>query len=173
MSVLWARQELLAEMTPHQFGGGAAEEATPKRHKFKNPPENFEAGTGDPASALGLAAAIESLNDIGMSAIWRYEQTLTEHALERLGELEQLELIGSREAWERIPLFTFTYKGLDGETIARRLNERGIAITGSNLHAQPLLARFGLETAARASCWIYNTVDEIDRFVEALEDLRA
>jgi cysteine desulfurase / selenocysteine lyase len=169
---LWARADLLEAMTPHAFGGGAAKSATLRRHSFKSPPDNFEAGTGNPAGALGLGVAVEEVEKIGQDELWAYEQRLTEHGLGVLGEIEELRILGGREAWERVPLFTFTYKDLDGKALASRLAERGIAVSGGNLNAQPALTRFGLETATRASCWVYNTTRELDRLAEALRSIR-
>lgn len=167
--VLWTKEELLEEMTPSQFGGGTAEKVTLRRHRFMSHPESFEAGTGNPAASVGFRAAIELVQEMGQDEMWHYEQALVSYGLERLGAVDGLTLLGSREPWERVPLFTFSYKDRDGEEVARSLARQGIAVSGGKLHAQPLLKRFGLESAVRVSCWAYTTTHEIDRVAEALE----
>jgi cysteine desulfurase/selenocysteine lyase len=163
---------MLEQMSPIQWGGGTVEEATPHRASFASPPKSFEPGTGNPAGAVGFATAVELIEEIGERTIWEHEQKLTEHAIELLISIPGLKLLGSKEAWERVPIFSFSYKNIDGEELSSRLGERGIAVSGGNLNAQPILKRFGLETACRASCWIYNTVEEIDRLGEALRSIR-
>jgi cysteine desulfurase/selenocysteine lyase len=169
---LWAKRELLARMTPHQFGGGAVEDATLRRHRFKSAPDSLEAGTGNPAGAEGFRAAIDVMNNLGRDQIWSYEQKLVEHGLERLASIDGLTLLGSAVPEERIPLFTFTYKKLDGTELAKRLARRGIAVSGGPLNAHPTLKRFGLDSATRASCWAYNTMQELDTLADALRGMR-
>jgi cysteine desulfurase/selenocysteine lyase len=169
---LWASAGMLEQMDPIEWGGGTVEEATPHRAKFAPPPKAFEPGTGNPAGAIGFATAVKLVQEVGEGAIWRYEQRLVERAFEVLCSVPNLTLLGSREPWERVPIFTFSYRNLDGEELASRLGARGIAVSGGNLNAQPALNRFGLDSACRVSCWFYNTVDEIDQLGEALISIR-
>jgi cysteine desulfurase / selenocysteine lyase len=169
---LWAKDELLEKMTPNQFGGGTAEEVTLKRHRFKPHPESFEAGTGNPSASIGFQKAVELIEELGTDTVARYMAELNQYGLERLRAVAGLTLLGAGEGEPRVPLFTFTYKGLDGEDLAKRLGRRGIAVAGGKLHAQPVLKRYGLDSATRASCWVYNTTREIDKLAEALESIR-
>ncbi|HEV7593494.1 MAG TPA: aminotransferase class V-fold PLP-dependent enzyme [Gemmatimonadaceae bacterium] len=169
---LWASSDMLDQMDPIEWGGGTVEEATTHRAKFAPPPKSFEPGTGNPAGASGFRAAVELIQRVGERQIWEYEQQLVARGLEVLGSIPDLTLLGSKEVWERVPIFSFSYKDLDGELLASRLGDRGIAVSGGNLNAQPALKRFGLESACRASCWLYNTVDEIEQLGEALVSIR-
>jgi cysteine desulfurase/selenocysteine lyase len=169
--VLWAKHDLLEEMPPYNAGGGSTEEATFRRAEYTDPPKKFEGGTGDPAGTVGMAAAARFLRDLGQQKAWTYEQRLVEHGLERLLAVPGLRLLGSLEPSERIPLFTFTLEGYEGKLLAKKLGDRGVAVSGGDLDAGPCLKRFGLEDVTRASCHVYNTVGELDALADALAAL--
>jgi cysteine desulfurase/selenocysteine lyase len=174
LGVLWAKPELLEEMTVRQEGGGGTvAKGTLRRHKFKARPDSFEAGTGDPASAVGLDTALEQIERFGGSAaMWRWLQSLSAYGLETLGAVPGVKILGSDDPEERVPLFTFSYKGIDGQKLSSRLASRGVIVSGGTLNATPAIKRFGLDSAARASCWAYSTPRDIDRLAEALRTLR-
>ena len=172
-SVMWARHELLEEMTPYNAGGGSVEKATLKRAEYKDPPQKFEGGTDNPAGTVGLAAAVKLLRDTGERRIMDYERRLTEHGLERLMNVPKLRLIGSFLPEDRLPIFSFVIDGYTGSELATKLGNRGIAVSGGSLNAGPCLAQFGLEEATRASCYVYNTLEELDVLAEALTELSA
>jgi cysteine desulfurase/selenocysteine lyase len=169
--VLWAKHGLLEEMPPYNVGGGSTEDATLRRAEYTGAPKKFEGGTDNPAGAVGMAAAARFLRDLGHQKAWTYEQRLVEHGLERLLAVPGLRLLGSIDPSERIPLFTFTLDGYDGQDLAKKLGNRGLAVSGGDLNAGPCLKRFGLEAATRASCHVYNTVGELDALAEALTAL--
>jgi cysteine desulfurase/selenocysteine lyase len=169
--VLWAKHDLLEEMPPYNVGGGSTEEATLRRAEYADSPKKFEGGTDNPAGAVGMAAAARFLRDLGQQKAWTYEQRLVEHGLERLLAVPGLRLLGSLEPSERVPLFTFTLDGYGGKELAKKLGNRGLAVSGGDLNAGPFLKRFGLEEVTRASCHVYNTVGELDALADALEEL--
>jgi cysteine desulfurase/selenocysteine lyase len=169
--VLWAKHDLLEEMPPYNAGGGSTEEATLRRAEYTDPPKKFEGGTGDPAGPVGMAAAARFLRELGQQKAWTYEQRLVEHGLERLLAVPGLRLLGSHEPSERIPLFTFTLEGYQGKLLAKKLGDRGLAVSGGDLDARPCLKHFGLDDVTRASCHVYNTVGELDVLADALAGL--
>jgi cysteine desulfurase/selenocysteine lyase len=115
-----------------------------------------------------LAEAVRCLDSLGRDAIERHEATVTAHALKRLGEVPGLKLIGPRVPEHRIPVFSFTMASASPQEILRKLDAQGIAIRAGDLSALPLLKRSGVKAAARASCYLYTTVAEVDQFVDAL-----
>ena len=104
--------------------------------------------------------------------LWAYEQELVERGIERLASIDGLTLLGAPVVEERVPLFTFTYRQIEGNELAKRLARRGIAVSGGPLNAHPALKRFGLESATRASWWAYNTPRELDALADALRAIR-
>jgi cysteine desulfurase/selenocysteine lyase len=169
--VLWAKRDHLEEMPPYNVGGGSTEEATLRRARYTDSPKKFEGGTDNPSGAVGMAAAARFLRDLGQKKAWAYEQQLVEHGLERLQAVPGLRLLGSLEPSDRVPLFTFTLEGYEGKDLAKRLGNRGLAVSGGDLNAGPCLKRFGLEEVTRASCHVYNTMGELDALADALVEL--
>jgi cysteine desulfurase / selenocysteine lyase len=131
----------------------------------------FGAGTPNVAGPVGLAAAIRYLTRAGRDAIRQHEQALTEHTLKALKDVRGLRLLGPTGATDRVPVFSFSLDRLRPVDLVRELDARGIAIRAGDLAALPLLKRFGLTAAARASCYLYTTKDEIDRLAAALHHL--
>jgi cysteine desulfurase/selenocysteine lyase len=128
----------------------------------------FGAGTPNVADAVGLAAAVEFIQKIGRSQLWAHEQLITRRMLERLSSIKGVRIIGSQPD-NRISLFTFVVDGVPTGEIVKRLDEAGIAIRGGDIASLPLLKRFGITTAARASSYIYTSTKDVDRFGEALQ----
>lgn len=168
IGVLWARRELLDAMPPYQSGSNAAHAVEFDSAEWSPGALRFGAGTPNVAGAIGLAAAIEYLESIGFTELWRHEQQLTRVMLERLAAVPRLRLLGPRSAGNRISLFSFHVSGQDPGDIVARLDQSGIAIRAGDLAALPLLRRFGVERAARASLYLYNTEAEVDRLFAAL-----
>jgi cysteine desulfurase/selenocysteine lyase len=173
VGVLWGRRELLDAMPPYQGGSNMA-------HGVETDPAGLEAhladgalrfgaGTPNVSGPVGLAAAIGFLRRIGQPAIWDHEQALTRHALTRLGSVPGLRLLGAGDPRERISVFSFTLEGVPAVEIARTADRRGIALRAGDLASLPLLRRLGTDTAARASAYLYNTTEDLDRLGEALE----
>jgi cysteine desulfurase / selenocysteine lyase len=171
IGVLWARRELLEEMPPYQAGSNMAHEIDLGSQSFEHAALKFGAGTPNVSGAVGLAAAVHYLMNQDRSAIERHEAQLTQYTLERLAEVSGLRLLGPREAELRVPVFSFVVATYSPQEILRYLDARGIAIRAGDLAALPLLKRFGVNAAARASCYLYTQTEDIDRLVAALREL--
>jgi cysteine desulfurase/selenocysteine lyase len=169
--VVWGRLELLDEMPPYHVGSNMAHEVDFERASFEHGAQKFQAGTPDVAGPVGLAAAIDYLVASGPDAAWRHDQELVRHGLARLGGIKGLRLIGPRTADNRVPVFTFVVNGRSPMAVARALNQRGIAIRAGDMAALPLLRRFGVSEAARASAYLYSTTADIDRLADGLASI--
>ena len=163
VGVLWARTEVLEEMPPYQAGSNMAHDVDVEGQAFEHGARKFGAGTPNVAGALGLAGAVQCMQSLGREDIERHEADLTAHALERLNAVPGLELIGPRSPGQRIPVFSFTLAGTTPQEVLRQLDAEGIAIRAGDLSALPLLKRFGVTVAARASCYLYTSTNEIDQ----------
>jgi cysteine desulfurase/selenocysteine lyase len=171
IGVLWSRRELLEEMPPYQAGSNMAHHIDLHAAEFAAGAGKFGAGTPNAAGAIGFAAAVAYLDAIGREAVDRHEHSLTALALDRLRAVRGLRLIGPATPEQRIPVFTFSLAGFESHEVLRRLDAQGIAVRAGDLSALPLLKRFGLASAVRASCYLYTDHEEIDRFANALEQL--
>ncbi|MFM7482940.1 MAG: aminotransferase class V-fold PLP-dependent enzyme, partial [Burkholderiaceae bacterium] len=150
-------------------GGNMIVDVTFERTIYQNAPARFEAGTGNIADAVGLGAAIDYLQHLGMAAIAAYEHSLLEYGTHQLNSVPGLRLIGT--AADKASVLSFVIDGLPPEEIGKALNEEGIAVRSGHHCAQPILRRFGLEATVRPSLAFYNTCDEIDRLVDVLRHL--
>ncbi len=171
IGVLWARREILEEMPPYQAGSNMAHEVDLSAETLEHAARKFGAGTPNVSGPVGLAAAVDYAAALGRENIQRHEAALVAHALERLRSVPRLRLLGPQVPEGRIPVFSFTLEGIAPEDVARRLDAQGIAIRAGDLAALPLLKRFGLTSAARASCYLYTRSDEIDQLAEALRQI--
>ena len=168
--VLWARRDLLDAMPPYQVGSNMAHEVDVDHAAFERGALKFQAGTPDVAQAVGVAAAARFLIS-RRDAVQSQDEALVRRGLRRLREVRGLRLLGDVPAVERLPVFTFALNGWKAADVAAALDRQGIAVRAGDMAALPLLRRFGLTEAVRASAYVYNTVDEIDRLAEALHDL--
>jgi cysteine desulfurase/selenocysteine lyase len=146
------------------------EDVTFERIRYHDAPARFEAGTGNIADAVGLGAAIDYLDRVGIENVARHEHGLLVYATEELQRIPGLTIIGT--AKEKAGVLSFIMEGFRTEEIGDYLNRRGIAVRGGHHCAQPILRRFGQETTLRATLALYNTCEEIDALVAALWDLR-
>lgn len=165
--VLWGRYELLAELPPFLTGGGMIQRVRIDRSTYDAPPARFEAGTPPFAEAVGLAAAIDYLEALGMEAVWAHDRMLVEYALERLAQVPDLKIFGPRGE-DRGGVVSFVFPGLHAHDLATFLGQAGVAVRSGHHCAQPLHRRLGVSSTARASFYIYNTREDVDRLVEAL-----
>ncbi len=168
VGVLWARTEVLEEMPPYQAGSNMAHEVDVDGQALEHGARKFGAGTPNVAGPLGLAEAVQCMHSLGREDIERHEAELTAHALDRLTSVPGLNLIGPKTPEHRIPVFSFTLDGLTPAEVLRQLDSQGIAIRAGDLSALPLLKRFGVTAAARASCYLYTSRNEIDQLADAL-----
>ncbi|MBR7831797.1 cysteine desulfurase [Actinospica durhamensis] len=171
IGVLYGKREALEEMAPWEGGGNMIVDVTLERSVFQPPPGRFEAGTGNIADAVGLAAAIEYVERIGLPGIAAYEHTLVEHATEGLRRIPGLRLIGT--APEKAGIVSFVLDGHQPAEVGTELNRHGIAVRAGHHCAQPILRRFGLEATVRPSFAFYNTHDEVDALIAAVRQLSA
>ncbi len=170
--VLWGRREVLRDLPPFLGGGSMIEEVTIERSSYAPPPQRFEAGTPAIAEAVGLGAAAGYLMELGMEQVWAHDRALLEYALERLKEVPDLHLYGP-EGPDRGGVVAFNLGSLHPHDLATALDERGVAVRTGHHCAQPLHRRLGVAATARASFYVYNTRDDVDRLLEALLAARA
>jgi cysteine desulfurase/selenocysteine lyase len=171
IGVLWGQRDRLEEMAPYQAGSNMAHQVDLTSQRLEHGAHKFGAGTPNVSGAVGLAAAVEYLRRRDRVAIERHEAHLTQYALYQLNQISGLRLVGPQSAIQRVPVFSFVLEGHSPAEILRHLDGRGIAIRAGDLSALPLLKRFGVTEAARASCYLYSETTEIDRLAAALRDL--
>jgi cysteine desulfurase/selenocysteine lyase len=166
IGALWGRRELLDRMPPWQGGGEMISEVRLEGFTPASVPYKFEAGTPNIAGAVGLAEAIRYLRGVGLDAIHGWELDLTRYALQRLGEIEHLEVFGPVTG--RVGVISFRYSDIHAHDLATILDQRGVAIRAGHHCNQPLMEHFGVDATARASLYLYNTRDEIDAMIDGL-----
>jgi cysteine desulfurase/selenocysteine lyase len=169
IGVVFGKSELLNSMPPWQTGGNMIQDVTLERSTFQPAPARFEAGTGNIADAVGLGAAIDYVERIGLENIGRYEHGLLAYATEGMQSVPGLRLIGT--ANEKASVQSFILDGYRPEDVGTALNREGIAVRAGHHCAQPILRRFGVEATVRPSFAFYNTCTEIDVLVRALHRL--
>jgi cysteine desulfurase/selenocysteine lyase len=167
IGVLYGRAELLDSIPPWHGGGEMIVSVTLERSTFKKPPHRFEAGTPNIAGAIGLAAAIEYVEDIGRPAIFEHDSQLATYAADRLAELPGTRIFGPKE--ERGALVGFVMDAAHPHDLTTFADQYGLAMRGGHHCNQPLMRRFGVSGTTRASFYFYNTIEEIDRMIEILE----
>jgi cysteine desulfurase/selenocysteine lyase len=172
IGALWARRELLEEMPPYHGGGEMIDYVGPDVSTYAEVPHKFEAGTPDVAGTVGLAAAADFLNGLGHDALWEHEQELVRYGLDRLQQVEGLRLFGPRDPAARTAVFSFTLGGIHPHDVATVLDSVGVAVRAGHHCAQPLMRRLGVPATTRASLYLYNTTEEIDRLIEGLGNAR-
>jgi cysteine desulfurase/selenocysteine lyase len=170
MGVLYGKRELLEKMPPWQGGGDMILSVSFEKTTFNQLPWKFEAGTPHISGAIGLATAIDYLEQIGMDRIAAYEHELLEYATERLSQLPGLHIVGT--AAEKAAVVSFTLDGIHPHDIGTILDTEGVAIRTGHHCAMPVMDFFKIPATARASMSFYNTREEIDRLVAALEHTR-
>jgi cysteine desulfurase/selenocysteine lyase len=170
IGVVYGKSEVLDNMPPWQGGGNMIQDVTFEKTLYQPPPQRFEAGTGNIADAVGLGAAIDYLDRVGIANVSRHEHVLLTYATDALQRIPGLHIIGT--AKEKAAVLSFVMDGFRTEEIADYLNRKGIAVRGGHHCAQPILRRFGVESTLRATLALYNTCEEIDAFVSALWELR-
>lgn len=169
--VLWGRRALLDAMPPYQVGSNMAHEVSLDSADYSPGALKFGAGTPNVSGPVGLAAAMRFLDTVGYGALREHEEMLTRHALSRLGVLPRVRILGPTVATERIGVLSFVVGGMQAQDVVTALDAKGIAIRGGDLASLPLLKRLGVRNAARASIYLYTTVEEIDRLADALSGL--
>jgi cysteine desulfurase/selenocysteine lyase len=172
IGALWSRREILEAMPPFLGGGEMIAQVFLDRATYNEIPWKFEAGTPNIADAIGWGVAIDYLQNIGMENIRAHEIELTEYALERLGEEVDVEIFGPREAQRKGGVVAFNVGDVHSHDVAAVLDSEGVYIRVGHHCCQPIMRRLDIPGTARASFYIYNDHDDVDRLVAALASVR-
>ena len=168
---LYGRRKLLETMPPFMGGGEMIREVTATGFTCNDLPYKFEAGTPNLAESIGLGAAVDYLQNIGLEKIRQHEKQITGYALDRLQELVEIKIYGPLDVEKRGGLVSFTFSDIHPHDLATIFDEEGIAVRAGHHCAMPAIRHFGLESSVRPSLAFYNTPDEIDTLVAALHDV--
>ncbi len=169
---LYCREELLEKMEPFNYGGDMIEKVTTEGATWNELPWKYEAGTPNISGGIGLGAAVDYLTTLGMENVFRHEMELTEHALNALKEIKGIKIYGHKNTKDRLGVISFNIEGIHPHDIAGFLDEEGIAVRSGHHCAQPLMTRLGMDNAVRISFYIYNTIEEIDKFINSLNKIQ-
>ena len=166
IGVLWGKLDLLNKMPPYQGGGDMIENVTFEKTTYREAPARFEAGTPPIVEAVGLAAAIDYVSDIGLTNIAAHEQSLLAYATPALSAIDGLTIIG--QADNKAGIISFTLNDIHSHDIGTIIDARGVAVRAGHHCAQPLMDRYGVAATARASFGLYSNTQDIDQLVDAL-----
>ena len=172
VGVMYGRKELLEKLPPFLTGGSMIEVVTMENTTFTEIPTRFEAGTQMTSQVVGLGAAIEFLNEVGMENIHAHEQELTAYALDKLQEIGGLTILGPTTAKNRGGAISFGLKGVHPHDIGQVLDDSGISIRVGHHCAWPIHRQAGINSTGRASFYLYNTFDEVDQLVAGLHRVK-
>jgi cysteine desulfurase/selenocysteine lyase len=173
IGILWGREELLAEMPPFLFGGSMVTAVTMEGASYAAPPKRFEAGVPNMAQAVGLHAAIDYLNAVGMGQIHEHEVALTEYALSGLSSIAGVGIVGPTEIKDRGGVLSFTVEGIHPHDVGQGLDDLGIAVRTGHHCAWPLMKRMGVVATTRASLYLYNEKSDVDALLLGIEKVQS
>ncbi len=169
VGILYGKRSLLEKMPPYQGGGEMIKEVSFDKTTFNDIPYKFEAGTPNIADVVAFKAAIDFINDLGKENIAAYEEELLSYATAQLNEIEGVRIIG--QAQNKVSVISFVVDGIHHFDLGMWMDAKGVAVRTGHHCTQPLMDRFSIEGTTRASFSVYNTIAEIDIFVEALKDI--
>lgn len=169
IGVLYGKKDLLEKMPPLMFGGDMVEYVYEQETTFNVLPYKFEAGTQNVEAAVGLSKAIDYLNEIGMENIEKHEKELVSYALDKMNKLEYVKVYGPKEVEKRGGVISFQIEGVHPHDVASIFDTFGVCIRAGNHCAQPLMRYMGVNATSRASIYLYNDKEDVDRLVEAIE----
>jgi len=172
VGILWGKKSLLDEMPPFLTGGSMIETVTMERATYLDAPKRFEAGVPNMAQAIGLGAAVDYLNAIGLDEIHAHEVELTKRALDGLQSIRGLSVIGPKDLEMRGGVVSFAVEGVHPHDLGQALDQYGIAVRTGHHCAWPLMRRFKTVATTRASFYLYNDFDEIEALVDGVERAR-
>jgi cysteine desulfurase/selenocysteine lyase len=173
VGVLYGRRELLEEMEPFLGGGEMIKRVTLEDATWNDIPGKFEAGTPNIAGVVAFRAAIDYLEGLGMENVRAHEEEITEYALRRLRQLEELRIYGPPEASQRGGVVSFNFAEVHAHDVGTILDRHGVAIRAGHHCSQPLMNALGVPGTVRASFYVYNTAEEVDVMLEALREVRS
>ncbi|MER2180786.1 MAG: cysteine desulfurase [Desemzia incerta] len=168
IGVLYGKRHLLEQMEPVEFGGEMIDIVTEQESTWKELPWKFEAGTPNIAGAIGLGAAIDYMETVGVDDIQQHEKELMQYLWPKLTAIPGLTIYGPKDLNQRTGIITFNLEGIHPHDVATAMDMEGVAIRAGNHCAQPLMTRLGCGSSTRASFYVYNTTADADKFVEAL-----
>jgi cysteine desulfurase / selenocysteine lyase len=171
IGVLWGRRELLEVLPPFLGGGEMIADVRMSGSTYAALPHKYEAGTPPIAQAVGLGAAVEYLSALGMDAVAAHEQAVTSYALERLGEIDGLTIVGPHSMVDRGGAVSFSLGLLHPHDVGQVLDEQGIAVRVGHHCAKPVCTRFGVPATTRASFYVYSSFDDVDALVQGLQQV--
>jgi len=169
---LYGKQAILEDMEPFNYGGDMITKVTYEDATWNELPWKFEAGTPKIAQGIALAEAADYLDEIGMDAIARHENELAQYAIDRLSEFDDIEIYGPPAGEERGGLVSFNLESVHAHDLSSILNDYAVAIRAGDHCTQPLHDKLGVAATARASFYLYNTREEIDVLIDAIDDAR-
>lgn len=170
IGVLWGKGDVLEKLQPGVYGGGIVEEVTFARATYRGIPERFEAGTPNIAGAIGLGAAVEYLEKVGVENIHEHGSALTSLAIKRLEEVSGVRVIAEHDTTKNAGIISFTVEGIHPHDVADILGKEGVAIRAGHHCAMPLVTdALGLSAVARASFYFYNTIEDIDALIRGIK----
>ena len=168
IGILWGRSEYLNQMEPFLTGGSMIETATMTEAKWAQSPKRFEAGVPNMAQAVGFAAAINYLNNLGMENVAKHEKDLTAYALDKFKELDKVKLIGPKDNVDRGSVISFTIEGIHPHDVGQVLDQYGVAVRTGHHCAWPLMRKLGLVGTTRASFYVYNDEADVDVLIGSI-----
>ncbi len=168
IGILWGRSEYLNEMEPFLTGGSMIESVTMTEAKWAPSPKRFEAGVPNMAQAVGFAAAINYLNDLGMDNVAKHEHELTAYALDKFLQLEKVEVMGPKNNIDRGSVISFTIEGIHPHDVGQVLDQYGVAVRTGHHCAWPLMRKLGLVGTTRASFYVYNDEADVDVLIDSI-----
>ena len=172
IGVLYGKEHILEEMTPYLYGGDMIRKVTYEDATWNDLPWKFEAGTPAISEGIALAAAIDYVDDIGMDTIQEHETRLAQEAYRRLDAFDDVEILGPPKDEPRSGLVSFNVDGVHAHDVSSILNDHAVAIRAGDHCTQPLHQKLDIAASVRASFYVYNTVDELDRLEEGLQEVR-
>ena len=170
IGALYGKQALLEEMVPWQGGGDMILSVSFEKTQYNELPYKFEAGTPNISGAIGLGAAIDYMQSIGIPELAAYEHSLLDYATQKVGELEGIQIIGTAE--KKASVLSFMIDGVHPHDVGTIFDQQGVAIRTGHHCAQPVMQFFGIPATARASFAFYNTMDEVDALVDAIQKVQ-
>ena len=166
IGVLYGKKDLLEDMKPYQIGGGMIKSVEKDNVSYEDVPQRFEAGTENVAGAVGLAKAIEYLEEVGLEEVYKHDKELAGKMIEGLNDIDGVEVISPSDA----SLVSFTADWAHPHDIAEVLNQSGVAVRAGNHCAQPQMEELGISGTARASPYLYNTGEDVQKLVEGVKE---
>ena len=169
IGVLYGKRELLNKMNPFLMGGDMIEYVYEQKTTFAPLPNKFEAGTQNVEGVVGLGAAIDYINSVGYDKIQEHDKEIVEYAREKLGKLDYLDLYMTPNSENHSAVISFNIKGIHPHDVASILDSVNVCVRSGNHCAQPLMRFLGIDSTCRASFYLYNTKEDVDKLVEGLE----